>query len=156
MPNQNTISWQAPEYKYYPKTIGWYITLVSISLLIIAFFIIIESDIFAAVCIAVLSGLILAFSRHTPNQIKIQLTERGIEFGNLFYPYKQLKYFWVVHNPRHQTINFHTTAFINNVLILELEDQNPEIIRQFLVKYVSEHHETEETMIQKIMHRFNF
>jgi MFS superfamily sulfate permease-like transporter len=154
MPNQNKISWQAPEYKHYEKNIGWYVTAVSIIVLIVAFFIIIQSDIFAAVSIAIIGALLLFFSRQKPQIVDIELNENGVKFGNLFYPYKQLKYFWVVHNPRHQTINFHTSAMVNNVFILELEEQDPEIARRFLMQYLPEHSETEETAIQKIMHRF--
>ena len=121
-----------------------------------AFFIIVESDYFAAVCLAIICGLIIVFARQTPKRVEIELNERGIRFGTLVYPYKQLKYFWVVNNERHQTINFHTSAFINNVVILELENQDPEAVRNFLLRFLPEHHLTEETTAQRIMHRFKF
>jgi hypothetical protein len=116
----------------------------------------VESDIFAAVCLGLICILIIIFSRQIPQTVNIELDNRGIKFGGLFYPYKQIKYFWIVDNQRHRTLNFHTSAFINNVLIIELEDQNPEEVRIYLKQYLPEHHETEETPIQKIMHRFKF
>lgn len=155
MSNTN-ITWQAHEYKHYPKTLGWYITLVAVFVLLIAFFIIVESDFFAAVCLALICMLMIVFARQTPQRVEIELNERGIKFGNLMYPYKQLKYFWVVNNERHQTVNFHTSAMLNNVVILELEQQNPETVRNFLIRYLPEHHLTDETMAQRIMHRFKF
>lgn len=154
--NQKNITWQAPEFRHYPKNVGWYITLVSISVLVIAFFVIVESDIFAAVSLGLITILIILFSRQSPRLVNVELNSKGIKFDNLHYPYKQLKYFWVVNNPRHKTIIFHTTAFLNNTLILELEDQDPEKIREFLLQYLPEHHETEETSIQRIMHRVKF
>jgi len=157
MPDQNkNISWQAPEFRYYPKNAGWYITLISVAVLTVAFFIIVESDIFAAVSIGLIAVLIVLFSRQKPQLVNVELNNKGVKFDNLFYPYKQLKYFWVVNNPRHKTINFHTTAFLNNTLILELENQNPETAREFLLQYLSEHQETDETAIQRIMHRVKF
>ncbi len=154
-PNK-TISWQASEFKYYPKSVGWYATLISVAVLIIAFFIIFQRDIFAAVSLGLIAILIALFSKHTPNKINIELNSKGVKFGQLFYPYKQLKYFWVVHNEHHQTINFHTSALVNNILILELEEQDPEITRIYLLQFLPEHKETEPTVVQKIMHRFKF
>ena len=151
-----TISWQAPEFRHYPKNSGWYITLISVAVLLIFFFIIVERDIFAAVCLFVLTGLIVLFSRQTPKLVNVELNSTGVKFGNLHYPYKQIKYFWVVNNQNHKTVNFHTSAMVNNVLILELEGQNPDTVRNFLLRQLPEHHETEETTAQRFMHRFKF
>ncbi|MDR3642105.1 MAG: hypothetical protein P4L74_00570 [Candidatus Doudnabacteria bacterium] len=156
MSNLSPISWEAHEFKYYPKTSGWYITLVAVFILLIAFFIIVESDYFAAVSLAIIGALIIIFARQTPQRVEIEINERGIRFGNLSYPYKQLKYFWIVNNDRHQTVNFHSSALVNNVVILELERQDPEEVRNFLVRFLPEHHLTQETTAQKIMHRFKF
>lgn len=154
--NQKTLGWQALEYKYYEKSVGWYVALVSVFILLMAFFIIIESDIFAAVCLGLICVLIIIFSRQVPQQVAIELTDRGIKFGNLFYPYKQIKYFWVVHNAHHQTVNLQTSALINNTVILELDNQDPEAVRNFLLAYLPEHPATEATAAQKVMHRFKF
>lgn len=154
--NQTTISWEAPEFKHYPKTTGWYIALISVAALIMAFFIIIESDIFAAVSIGLIALLVVIFSRQLPQLVEIELTPKGIKFGTLFYSYKQLKYFWVVHNPRHQTINFQTTALVNNMVILELENMDPDEVRDYLLQYLPEHSEIAETMGQRIMHKLKF
>ncbi len=156
MENQNSISWEAWEFKHYAKSLGWYVTLISVSVLLIAFFIIVESDIFAAACLAIITILIVIFSRQLPQRVAIKLTDKGLHFGSLFYPYKQLQYFWVVNNPRHTTVNITTSALVNNMVILELENQDPEEVRDFLVNFVPEHAKTEETSAQKIMHRFKF
>jgi hypothetical protein len=41
-------------------------------------------------------------------------------------------------------------------VILELENQDPEAVREFLIKYIPEHPQSEETSAQKMMHRFKF
>ncbi len=151
-----TLSWQAREFKHYPKNLGWYITFIAISILVVAFFVIIQNDIFAAVSLALLALLMLFFSRHKPEIVKIELNSKGLKFDNIFYPYKQLKYFWTVHNERHKTVNFATSAMVNNVVILELEDQDPDKVRTFLLQYLPEHESTEETPAQRFMHRFRF
>jgi hypothetical protein len=154
--NQNTLSWEAAEFKHYPKNMGWYVVLIAVTLMVMAFFIIIQSDIFAAVSLGILALLIIFFAGQKPQRVEIELNSKGVRFGNITYPYKQLKYFWVVHNERHRTINFHTSALLNSVLILELESQDPEQAREYLLQYLPEHSETEETPVQKVMHRFKF
>jgi len=154
--NQNTLSWSAAEFKHYPKNLGWYVVLIAVTLMVMAFFIVIQSDIFAAVFLGILALLIIFFAGQKPEIVEIELNSKGVRFGNITYPYKQLKYFWVVHNERHQTINFHTSALLNSVLILELGNQDPEQAREYLLQYLPEHSETEETPIQKVMHRLKF
>lgn len=154
--NQNSISWEAWEFKHYHKNLGWYVTVISVSIVVVSFFAFVQNDIFAAVSLGIIALLILAFSKQKPQKVMVELTEKGVHFGNLFYPYKQLKYFWVVSNNNHKTLNFHTSAYINNILIIQLDDQDPEAVTEFLLKLLPEHTETEETLTQKIMHHTKF
>lgn len=153
--NQTIISWQAPEFRHYEKNHAWYITLAAVSILIIGFFAV-ERDFFAAVCLAIIAAFIFFFAGQKPQTVIIELNNRGVAFGSLMFPYKQIKYFWVVHNDNHKTLNLQTTAALNNLMILELEQQDPEEIRRFLLAYLPEHAETEGTPVQKIIHRFKF
>ncbi len=155
MPNDNKISWEAQEFRHYEKNIGWYVTLLAVAVLVVAFFII-QKDIFAAVTMAILSVLIILFSRHKPERVNIELTNKGIHVANLFYPYKQIKHFWVVHNQHHKSVNLETTAYLNNIIILELEDQDPETVKTFLNQFLPEHENTRETFAQRTMHRLKF
>ena len=157
MSNENkTISWKAREFKHYPKNAGWYVILTAGAILVIAFFIFVEKDIFAAVSLGLIALLIAFFSTHKPEEVQIELNSKGVRFGQLLYPYKQLKYFWLVQDPNHKTVNFHTSALLNSILILELEGQNGEEVRQYLLQYLYEHVETQPTSAQKIMHKFKF
>jgi hypothetical protein len=153
--NQAPITWQAAEFKHYEKNAGWYVTLIAMAILIVAFFAL-QGDIFAAVTTGILALIVIFFSRVKPQDVDIELSHRGIKFGTVFYPYKQIKHFWVVHNEHHKTVNFHTTTYVNNILILELGDQTPDEIREYLLQHLPEHEETEATTAQKIMHRLKF
>jgi len=156
MPTQNqTISWQAPEFRHYEKNMGWYVTLIGITILIVGFFVI-QQDLFAAITSGILGLVTIFFARQKPEIVPIELNGKGVYFGNVFFPYKQLKYFWVVSTPNHRTVNFHAATYINNVIILELEDQDPDEVHEFLSRYLPEHTETSETLIQKISHKLKF
>lgn len=157
MPIQNKISWSAPEYKYYEKGTAWYATLVAISVLIVAFFILVQKDYFAAFSLAVISVLVVLFSKHKPETVEVEINDKQVKFGNIVVPHKQIRNFWVVNTPDHRTLNLHTTTYINNLMVIELEDREPEEIREFMSQFVSEHPENlKESFTQKIMHKFKF
>lgn len=155
MSTQNKISWQAPEFKHYNKTIGWYVALISIAILISGFFVV-QKDIFAAITTIILAGLVLLFSKQKPEIVPIEINDKTVKFGQIEYPYKQIKHFWVVHNERHKTVNLRTTTYVNNTIILELGTQNSEEVRNFLLKYLPEHETTDETFAQRLMHWLKF
>lgn len=155
MENQ-TISWQAPEFRHYEKNIGWYVALLGTVVLIIGFFVIIENDIFGAISLGIMALLLLYFARQKPLIVEIELNHKGLKFGTLFFPYKQLKDFWVVHNDNHKTLNLRSTTYVNNLLIIELEDQDPDEIRLFLLQYLPEHEQVHETFVQRISHKLKF
>ena len=156
MSSQNkTLSWQAPEFKQYEKTAGWYATLIAVAVLVVGYFAI-QRELFSAVTMVVVAAVIVYFSRQQPQLLTVTLNHRGIKFGTLFVPYKQIKHFWVVHNAHHKTLNIHTTAYLNHFLVFELEEQDPDEVRQFLLPYFQEHDEEHEALTQSIAHRFKF
>lgn len=151
----NKLSWQAPEFKTYDKTTGWYVTLISITILIVGFFII-QKDIFASITTAILGALVVIFSRQKPEIVTIELDHKAVKIGNIEIPYKQIKHFWVVHKEHHKTVNMETTTLVNNMIILELNGQDPEKVRMFLSQHLPEHELTEPTPIQRLTHWLKF
>jgi len=154
--NKPELSWESLEFKDYEKNAGWYVTLISIAVLIIGFFIIIQKDYFAAITMAILTALIIFFSRQKPQIVETRLTHKALHHGPLVIPYKQIKHFWVVDKEHHKTVNFETSAFFNRMMIIELEKQDPEEVRNFLLEFLPEHEDTEPTTTQRVMHWFKF
>lgn len=150
--NLTTISWQAPEFRDYEKNLGWHISFIAISILIIGYQIAI-SDYFAALCIAIMAGFIFYLIRQRPKIVDIDITEKGIRFNDIQIPYKSIVHFWIINTATHKTLNIETTTYLNRIVILELEDQNPETVRSFLNNHLAEHTETMPSMSQRIAHR---
>ena len=153
--NPNIVSWEAQEFRRYDKSSLWYLVLILSASIVVVFFLL-ERDVFGAISLAIIAALVFLFARQTPEKIFIELNAKGVKFGKLLYSFKELKYFWIVHDQNHRSVNFHTSALINNTLILELDGQDPEVVRGFLLKHLPEHSETQATMAQKIMHKFRF
>jgi hypothetical protein len=157
MPDQDKfiITWEAPEFKHYPKNMAWYITLCAIAILVVGYMLI-QRDLFGAVSMLIFACFIYFFALQRPQQVQIGMTKTGIHIGEFYIPYKTIRHFWIVHNERHKTVNMETTAYLNRHIVLELEDEDPELIREFLIRVLPEHENTEETFAQKVMHRLKF
>jgi hypothetical protein len=155
MAEKTSLSWEALEFRHYPKNFSWYITMAVLVLLIIAFELL-QKDFFGAISLGVIAIFIIVFAMHKPKMITIELTSEGIHIERSFIPYSQMKYFWIVDNENHKTLNIETTAYINRTILVELEGQDSNAVRQAMLRQVPEHSSTEETFIQRLIHRLKF
>lgn len=149
------LSWQAPEFTHYEKNMGWYITLVSIAGLIVVFEFF-QKDIFGGVSIAIIAAFILFFSRQKPETVTIKITRKGVYIQDTFTSFETIKYFWIVDNENHHSLNFETTSYLNHTIIIELADQDPAPLKNFLLSIVPERPRVQETLTQKLRHTFKF
>jgi hypothetical protein len=151
----SVFKWEAPEFRHYPKNPAWYITMFIIVGLLIAYQIIL-SDWFGAISLFILAIITAFFARQTPKRVEMEITDQGIHINGDLIPYNRIKHFWIVNDHEHKVLNIETTAYLNHQLAIELEDQDADEIREFLIDILPEHSETELTNVQKIAHRFKF
>lgn len=148
-------SWHAPEFRYYPKNPAWYITFVVVVVLLVIYQIF-QQDYFGAVSLIVIAGLITAFARQTPKLITIDVSDQGIHINKDLIPYNRIRQFWIINDGTHKTLNLETTAYINHLLTIELEDINADELYEFLADVLPEHDNPSPTIAQHISHRFKF
>ncbi|MEZ4179988.1 MAG: hypothetical protein R3B41_00505 [Candidatus Doudnabacteria bacterium] len=149
------LEWRAPEFKYYQKNAAWFITLSLITGLIMAYMFIVH-DIFGAISMLILAIFIWLFALHKPNTIQIVISDIGIHINQTIYPYEKIKHFWVLNTPQHQALNFETTAYLNHIQTIEINQEDPELIRDVLLELLPEHAEVAPTTAQHISHYFRF
>jgi hypothetical protein len=148
-------AWEAPEFRHYPKNPAWYITL-TIVVALLAIYQIIQNDYFGAVSLIVIGVLIVMFARHTPKMVDMEISDQGIHINNDLIPYTRIRHFWIVNDGVHKTLNFETTAYINHILTIELEDVDADELYDFLADILPEHEKPSPTLAQRISHRFRF
>jgi hypothetical protein len=148
-------SWQAPEFRHYPKNPAWYITLVIIVTLLVVYQIF-QNDYFGAVCLVVVGLMVILFARQVPKIVNMEISDQGIHINNDLIPYNRIRNFWILDNPVHKTLNFETTAYLNHILTIELEDIDADELHEFLADILPEHNEPSPTLAQRISHRFRF
>ncbi len=152
---ESIIEWQAPEFRHYPKNAAWFITLVIIVGLLVAYQIF-QHDWFGAISVVLISILFGAFAMHKPNIVTVVISTLGIHIDDTYIPYNNIKQFWIVENENHKTLNLNTTAYLNHHLSIELDDQDAEEVRDILSELLPEKVDAEETPVQRIAHKIKF
>ncbi len=149
------IEWEAPEFKHYPKNAAWYITLCILASLLVGYQLW-NKDWFGAISLGIIGLFVYAYSKHKPQIIPIQISDVGIHLNDFFVPYTHIRHFWIVDTDHHQSLNIETTAYFNHILSIELEEMDPELIREILQEALPENSELEATLAQKMSHHFKF
>jgi hypothetical protein len=152
---ETIIEWQAPEFRHYPKNITWFIVFGGIVAVVIGYQLF-QHDWFGGVAVAILAGLIAAFALHRPSEVTIRITTIGIHIDDTSIPYTHIKQFWIVDNDNHKTLNIETTAYLNHLLAIELHEQDADEVHEILSELLPENVEAEESVAQRIAHRFRF
>lgn len=147
------IVWEAPEFKHYKKTQAWYIGfgIVALGLMVFAIF---SKSIITIITFVLLILVSFFFFTQKPKKLTHRITYDGVQVGTQFYPYKNVKFFWIVYEPPYiKTLNFETTASLNKDLVLELEDQDPISVKLMLGSYLPEDLDREESVTDAISRR---
>lgn len=151
----HTLTWEAPEFKHYEKSVVWY-SLFFILLVLLVGYQILTSDYFGATTMIILGVLITLVSTKKPKTVTIELTSKGITLSELFIPYKHFQHFWVVDTPDHKTLNLEASTYLKQIVIVELMDQDPDEVRRLVAKHLEESEALEPSFSQRIAHMFHF
>ena len=97
---------------------------------------------------------VLAISIQPAREITYKVTTTSISAGNIVYPFKIIKKFWITYNPPIvKTLKFETTAYINNKITLQLGSLDPVLLKLVLSQYLPEDLDAEETFAETMARR---
>ena len=150
MANKNqlpeTISWKAQSHQAPEHSPAWYLGFGLVSLGLILFAIFTHSPLTLITFILIIL-VILVMSNQPARSVTYKLTKTGIAAGQIIYPYKVIKTFWIVYNPpKVKTLSFETSAYLNNKISVELNEQDPVIVKLYLSRYLIEDLDREESI----------
>lgn len=134
----NLLSWHFPEFETYERTTTWYIVffILAGALLVYA---VLMTDFLFAVIIVMSSIIILLWHRKEPVELDINIMEAGIEIGNKFYMYKEIKSFFIIYEPPQVTTLFVQLRTNTKPRIsIPLNGQNPVKVRDILLNFLEE------------------
>lgn len=155
MAENNTIEslkWQIPEFEVVERNRNWYI-LAGITMLVFLFFCFFEivkwrpvflgsNSNFIFAIILILSAIIMIIrDGQNPRLIDFEIGPEGITIGHKFYDYDLIKNFSIIYKPNIDFKNIYIefkNSFIYPRLSIHLGDQDPIIIRNYLLRYLDE------------------
>lgn len=132
------ISWIAPERIRYQRGKLWLTLSIVCVLAAAAWGFIYEAWTFS---IAIIAFAIVYALTHMerPQDVKIVISDIGIKVGGRRYPYNKIKAFWLIYEPPHtKTLYIRVIGDLALDIPIELNDQNPAEIREFLISKVPE------------------
>lgn len=137
-------SWNVSEYQQHERSSRWYLTSGVIGGLLLLYSLISGNYLFTLV--VVLFGIILFLQdAKPPMDVFFAITEAGIIVGELYYPFKEITSYWIVYNPPEvKTIYFTTKNVLKHRLQVNLLDNDPLPIRDFLNQFLLEDVDKEE------------
>lgn len=136
---EEIIGWEIKEFEQHERTKRWYVyaVIVAFLLLIFSFF---SGNFLFPVIIITAALIIILNDGKTPMNLRFSLTEEGVKLGNKFYDYDEINNFAVVYKPRLHVKNLYIEfkSIFQHRLSIPLGDNDPLLIRDNLIKYLSE------------------
>jgi len=150
-------SWEIDEIKKYPRNKKWYIIASIVALALITYALITKNYFFALIII-MSSGLIVYFDNEPARKITFRIKYNQFEVGKNIFSFESVRNFYIIYKPQEEVKKLFV-EFSNPLkhrLSIDLEDQDPVIIRNYLLQYLDEdlekQHEPITEVISKLFH----
>ena len=147
------IVWIADEFKKHEHDRGWYAGLFLMGTILIGWGLY-TNNLIATLLFVLIVFTLYVLSHKDPDKIRIEISPQGVHVNEIFHPYHSLNGFWLMYDPPHlATLNFETKKGLNRHLIIELEEQDPEDIRDYLLHFLPEETDYEERFIDFLVRK---
>lgn len=133
------ISWEVDEIKKYPRNKTWYLvaSIIALGLVVYALF---DKNYFFALIIILASGLVVYFDNEPARRTLFTIKYNQFELGKNIFSFEKVRNFYIIYKPQEDLkklfVEFKNP--INHRLSIDLEDQNPVEIRNYLLQYLDE------------------
>lgn len=133
------VSWEIDSHDRHQRSKAWYIGFALIMFGLIIYAVTTDNFLFALILI-IFSFLFLINDARHPAKIPVSLTTEGILVESKFYEYDTIQDFSIVYKPHFniRKVYFEFKGVTKHRLSLPLEDLNPLLVREELLKYLPE------------------
>lgn len=143
-------SWKVLEYPQFKRSLVWYLLALVLGLFLIIYSLVIKNYLFILIVIlAAFIALMRTFEK--PRQLKVQITEDGVAIGNQFFPYENLRNFYIIYRPPLVKKLFFSHKSPLPPLSLNLNDIDPVNLRTQLLELLEEDLEKEHQGLDDIL-----
>lgn len=148
------ISWDAPEHIHLEKRPDWYwsVGIITLALAAVCF---IFSQIILGIMVIVAAAVLVLHASKPPKTVHCEINDRGIVVDSILYPFVSLESFWVPHDLEPARILIKSRQTFMFLIVIYIEDIDPEDVRQVMLKYIAET-EHREPFLKHLLERLGF
>lgn len=129
------LAWSAPSHFHHERSPRWYLTASIIVLAIAAYGIL--SGAWSVALVSLLIGGVYFITRHEKPSVKsIRIERDGVQYEDLFAPWKDCKEFWMVKTPLYTELHILRASGFRREIIMQTGDIDPAQIRSTLSQFV--------------------
>jgi len=151
---QILVAWEFPEFTKYERGKAWYFWMILFVVLILIYSVVTVNFLLAVIVIIGAITLTLIHQRE-PAQIAIKITEDGLETSDRFFPYTEIKNFYLIYQPPTvKSLFFEFKSLTKPRLNIPLTEQDPVAVRETLLKYLTEDLSKEDEPLSESLGRF--
>lgn len=132
------LSWISPEMIHHKrgKVWKWVVGSIFVATVIGAFLLGAWSFSLALIAFAVSYFLV---HLEPPKNLEVKISDLGIKVGDRQYPYSKIQTFWVLYEPGQvKTLNIKVTDRLIKDIVIQLGEQDPAEVREFLLTKIPE------------------
>ena len=150
---ESHVSWETWEYPPHERSRAWFVlaAIAGAILLVIA----ITSVNYLFAIIILLMGVILLINglRH-PDRVEVHVTDQGVVVGDHYYDYKDIKDFSIIYEPPEiKLLYIDFNRLLDPMVVIPLEDVDPNDVRDSLLPYVFENLKREDETLTDMLRR---
>jgi hypothetical protein len=149
--HKEIISWEAPEYIQHEKGWKWFF-IAGFSVIALMISSLLVGNWTLALALIALSVVYVWQHFFTPKHVKIIISGTGIKVGDKEYPYQNIDSFWIIYKPPHvKTLNLRSKSRFLPDISIQLNDQDPSEVREYLCSQIPELEGKEESFTDIII-----
>lgn len=127
--------WTAPERPYQERNKDFWITAIAI-LILVSVILIFINEFLLVMALAAVLFLYYALATVPPREVAYKITNRGIYFEEVHYPWDFLERFWFKKSLSTATVNFGTMVKFPRVVMMVINEKDQEKIKEIVVKRI--------------------
>ncbi len=157
--DETVFSWEVDEYIERVRSNDWFWTVGLIVLTGIIISIIMKNFVFA-IFLLVATGTLSVFIFRKPARLLVTIDNRGVQVEHTFYPYKEIKQFWVEpeeggQNGIRQVFFLTSKTVVPEISIEITDDVDADALRSYLLRKIPEG-EIKESLAHQVMESLGF
>lgn len=136
--------WTFPEFIQHARSRVWYLWF-SMAVILSLLYAVWSANYTFAALIVLAAFILVARLRRQPPNVRFALREEGVEVGERFYPWRELKEFYIIYRPPEvKKLYFEFKGALRPPIDISIETQNPIKLRQQLNEFLIENTKREE------------